>query len=109
MGSVTGAGVAEITNQLEYDDEVAFNACQKIRNLSRRIDDRPWALTVSFTHPHDPYVARKKYWDLYEDCAHLEPEISQIPFEDQDEHSKRLFLANDYTHPTPKPECFGVI
>jgi choline-sulfatase len=26
MGSVTGAGVAEITNQMEYDDEVAFAA-----------------------------------------------------------------------------------
>ena len=24
LGSVTGAGVAEITNQLEYDDEVAY-------------------------------------------------------------------------------------
>jgi hypothetical protein len=24
MGSVTGAGVAEISNQMEYDDEVAF-------------------------------------------------------------------------------------
>lgn len=104
LGSVTGAGVAEITNQLEYDDEVAFNACQKIRNLSRRIDDRPWALTVSFTHPHDPYVARKKYWDLYEDCAYLEPEISAIPFEEQDEHSKRLFLANDYTNFEITPE-----
>lgn len=104
LGSVTGAGVAEITNQLEYDDEVAFNACQKIRNLSRRIDDRPWSLTVSFTHPHDPYVSRKKYWDLYEDCAHLEPEISAIPFEEQDEHSKRLFLANDYTNFDITPE-----
>jgi choline-sulfatase len=96
LGSVTGAGVAEITNQLEYDDEVAFHACQKIRNLSRRKDDRPWSLTVSFTHPHDPYVARKKYWDLYEGCDHLEPEVSALSFEEQDEHSKRLFLANDY-------------
>ena len=26
IGSVTGAGVAEITNQMEYDDEVAFAA-----------------------------------------------------------------------------------
>ncbi|NBQ27177.1 MAG: choline-sulfatase, partial [Rhodobacteraceae bacterium] len=26
MGSVTGAGVAEITNQMEYDDEVAYHA-----------------------------------------------------------------------------------
>jgi choline-sulfatase len=32
-------------------------------------------LTVSFTHPHDPYVARKQYWDLYEDCPELEPRV----------------------------------
>ncbi len=30
LGSVTGAGVAETTNQLEYDDEVAHFACQKL-------------------------------------------------------------------------------
>ena len=71
LGSVTGAGVAEITNQMEYDDEVGFAACQKLYQLSRTYtseETRPWCLTVSFSHPHDPYVARKKYWDLYEDC-----------------------------------------
>jgi len=96
MGSVTGAGVAEISNQMEYDDEVAFNATQKIYDLSRGKDDRPWCVTVSFTHPHDPYVARKKYWDLYEDCEHLMPEIGPIPYEDHDTHSKRIFDANDW-------------
>jgi choline-sulfatase len=35
MGSVTGAGVAEITNQMEYDDEVAFAAEQKLYDLAR--------------------------------------------------------------------------
>ena len=54
LGSVTGAGVAEITNQMEYDDEVAFNAVQKLYDLSRGADDRPWCLTVSFTHPARP-------------------------------------------------------
>ena len=73
MGSVTGAGVAEISNQLEYDDDVAFQATQKVYEYARGADARPWCLTVSFTHPHDPYVARKKYWDLYEDCEHLLP------------------------------------
>ena len=68
LGSVTGAGVAEISNQMEYDDEVAFHATRKVYDLGRGHDDRPWCLTVSFTHPHDPYVARRKYWDLYEDC-----------------------------------------
>ena len=56
----------------------------------------PWCLTVSFTHPHDPYVTRKKYWDLYEDCAHLEPEIADLGYEQQDPHSKRIFDANDW-------------
>ncbi|SHG61688.1 choline-sulfatase [Cognatishimia maritima] len=96
MGSVTGSGVAEITNQLEYDDEVAYNATRKIYDLGRRNDDRPWCLTVSFTHPHDPYVARKKYWDLYEDCEHLMPEVGDLGYDNQDTHSKRIFDANDW-------------
>ncbi|CUH64102.1 Choline-sulfatase [Thalassovita gelatinovora] len=96
MGSVTGAGVAEITNQMEYDDEVAFHATRKIYDLARGADARPWCLTVSFTHPHDPYVARRKYWDLYQDCDHLLPEIGPIPYEDQDPHSQRIFDANDW-------------
>ena len=99
LGSVTGAGVAEITNQMEYDDEVAFLANQKLYHLSRHNDDqgrRPWCLTVSFTHPHDPYVARKKFWDLYEDCEHLLPEIGPLPEEGQDPHSKRIIHSCDY-------------
>ena len=59
-------------------------------------DDRPWCLTVSFTHPHDPYVARRRFWDLYEDCPEFEPTVPAIPYEDQDPHSQRLYLASDY-------------
>ena len=96
MGSVTGAGVAEISNQMEYDDEVAYNATRKLYDLSRGADARPWCLTVSFTHPHDPYVTRKKYWDLYEDCEHLQPTVPAMDYEDHDPHSKRIFDANDW-------------
>ena len=96
MGSVTGAGVAEITNQLEYDDEVAHHATRKLYDLARGSDERPWCLTVSFTHPHDPYVARKKYWDIYADCAHLQPQVAAMPYQDQDAHSQRIFDANDW-------------
>ena len=96
MGSVTGAGVAEITNQMEYDDEVAYNATRKLYDLSRGHDARPWCLTVSFTHPHDPYVARKKYWDLYKDCEHLMPDVGPIPYAEQDAHSQRILDANDH-------------
>ena len=96
MGSVTGAGVGEISNQMEYDDEVAYNATRKVYDLARGGDTRPWCLTVSFTHPHDPYVARRKYWDLYEDCEHLLPDVPAMDYEDHDNHSKRIFDANDW-------------
>ena len=84
---------------MEYDDEVAFFGCQKLHQLARQSNDesaRPWCLTVSFNHPHDPYVARRKYWDLYEYCEHLEPRVSPMAHADQDPHSQRLYLANDY-------------
>ncbi len=96
MGSVTGAGVAEISNQMEYDDTVAFEARTKVYDLARGLDNRPWALTVSFTHPHDPYVARRKYLDLYEDCGYLLPEVPAFPLDQQDAHAQRIFKANDW-------------
>jgi choline-sulfatase len=103
LGSVTGAGVAEITNQYEYDDDVAFQACQKLYDLSRGAEARPWCLTVSFTHPHDPYVARRKYWDLYADCAETAPPEA-IAYADQDPHSQRLMDACDWRRFDLSPE-----
>ena len=103
LGSVTGAGVAEITNQLEYDDDVAHQTVQKLYDLSRGLDPRPWCLTASFTHPHDPYVARRKYWDLYNDAPELEPPPA-IAYADQDPHSRRLMDACDWRDLTITPD-----
>jgi choline-sulfatase len=95
LGSVTGAGVAETTNQLEYDDEVTFQATAKLRDLARGRDPRPWCLTVSFTHPHDPYVARPEFWDLYAGCPALDPAVPPLAPEAHDPHSRRLLAACD--------------
>ena len=81
---------------MEYDDEVAHSAVQTLYQLGRGEDDRPWCLTVSFTHLHDPFVARCRYWDLYADCDALMPRVPALDFADQDPHSQRLYLANDY-------------
>jgi choline-sulfatase len=99
LGSVAGAGIAETTNQLEYDDEVAFHAAQKLYELARHSTDpaaRPWCMTVSFSHPHDPYVARRQHWELYAQCPALEPAVGAISFDEQDPHARRLHLASDY-------------
>lgn len=96
MGSVTGSGIAEISNQLEYDDEVANFAATKLYDLARIPGHQPWCLTVSFTHPHDPYLARKHYWDLYATCPALEPRVQAMDFDHHDPHSQRIFKANDW-------------
>ncbi|KAB0680644.1 choline-sulfatase [Aureimonas leprariae] len=99
LGSVTNAGVAEISNQLEYDDEVAHFAGAKLYDYARSRDERPFCLTVSFTHPHDPYVARRRFWDLYEDCPALEPAVGRLPDAAFDPHSLRLLKAcNDHLY-----------
>ena len=87
--------MAEITNQLEYDDDVCHQAVQKIYDLSRGLDARPWCLTASFTHPHDPFVARRKYWDLYNDAPECEPPEPRS-YAEMDPHSKRLMDACDW-------------
>ena len=96
LGSVTGAGVAEISNQLEYDDEVAFRAQRRIYQHAQGEDERPWMLTASFTHPHDPYLARRQYWDLYAQSTHLQPDVPAIAYDNLDPHSQRIFDANDW-------------
>ena len=101
LGSVTGAGVAATSNQLEYDDEVAYHAKLKLHQLARREDDRPFCLTVSFTHPHDPYVTRQKYWDLYEGVDLPKLKVQSIPYDQQDTHSQRLYEAVDHENFAP--------
>jgi choline-sulfatase len=95
LGSVTDAGTAEITNQLDYDDEVAHHAKAVLYRLAREADKRPFCLTVSFTHPHDPYVARQEFWDLYDESQVPMPTVGPLADADIDPHSRRLMRAND--------------
>lgn len=65
MGPVTEA--PEVADNLLADGEVADHAIATLR----RIKDRSFFLAVGFSRPHVPYVAPKKYWDLYD--AHQLP------------------------------------
>lgn len=93
MSSVKQAGMAEITNQLEYDDEVAFHATRRLYDFARAPKTQPFCLTVSFTHPHDPYVARPRFWDLYADEDIDMPRVAAVARQNMDAHCGRLFDA----------------
>jgi choline-sulfatase len=94
MSSVLEAGVAEITNQLEYDDEVAFHAVRRLYDYARFEHDAPLCFCVSFSHPHDPYVARRRYWELFADDEIDPPAARAKAYEELDPHERRLWRAS---------------
>ncbi len=56
------------TNDMDYDEEVAFRAEHGLRRLARRRkeDGRPFFMCASFTGPHYPFRAPEDYWNLYQ-------------------------------------------
>jgi choline-sulfatase len=100
MTSVLQPGIAEITNQLEFDDDVLFQAKRKIYDHIRFDGDDPLAMLVSFTHPHDPYAARQQFWDLYQEAEIDLPKVPAMARDRLDAHSQRLYDVSamaDYT------------
>ena len=90
MSSVKQAGVAAVTNQLMYDDEVGTQSMKVIYDHARGENERPLCLVTSFIHPHDPYAARQNYWDAYKNVTISMPKVSRPHPDQQDLHSKRL-------------------
>jgi choline-sulfatase len=95
MGSVKEAGIAEATNQLDFDTEVAFQAERRLAEHARAADGRPLFLCVSFTHPHDPYAVPLAYWDRYRDEEIDLPRVPPLPESAMDAHSRRLARVSD--------------
>lgn len=94
MRAVTEAGYCERSLQIDYDEEVDYFANQKIYDLARRVDGKPFFMVASFTHPHSPYTALKEYWDLYKHEDIDMPSVGPIPFEKLDVHSQWLYLSH---------------
>lgn len=91
VNGVKRSGVYERTIQLDYDDEVCFRAVRKIHDLSASDERRPFALFVSFTHPHDPFAVPRRYWDRYRHDEIDMPSLGAMPRDGLDAHSQRLF------------------
>ncbi|MEY8838628.1 choline-sulfatase, partial [Cribrihabitans sp. XS_ASV171] len=92
MATVKESGMAQATFQIDYDDEVAFAARRWLFDRARdraQGDETPFALVASFIHPHDPYVARPEWWDVYADADIPLPDYPLTP-EQQDPFARRV-------------------
>ena len=88
MDSLSEAGQALATCQIDYDEEVGFAAVRRLYDLARDPDERPFLLVASFIHPHDPYVARPEWWDLYD---HDDIDLPDpMPEGQMDPHTRRI-------------------
>ena len=93
MRAVVDAGQCVRSLQIDYDDEVEHGAIQKVHDLARFAEE-PFFLTVSFTHPHSPFVTTRKHWDLYDHDDIVMPSVPAIPVDELDEMSRWLHFAH---------------
>ena len=91
MLSVVQAGLCETSNQLDFDEEVAFHSQCKLYDLARGGDKQPFFMTVSFTHPHDPFAISRNLWNRYNPKDIDMPAVQPIPYDQLDPHSRRLY------------------
>jgi len=89
LRSVVEAGLCERNLQIDYDEEVAYRAEQWLYDRARSPDERPFLLWASFTHPHNPFVTTRQYWDLYDHDKIAMPSVGFIPMAQRDPWSKR--------------------
>ena len=88
MDSLSEAGQALATYQIDYDEEVGHAAVRRLYDLARDADERPFLMVASFIHPHDPYVARPEWWNLYDhEVIDLPEPISEDAL---DPHTRRI-------------------
>lgn len=89
MDSVTQAGPCVRTNQVDFDEEVTFSARQRLFDIARDGDDRPFLMVVSLSHPHDPFTIPDPWWSRYRDAEVDMPRVSasDVP---EDPHTRRL-------------------
>ena len=103
--SFTLAGPVTRNVQIDYDEEVLHRARRKLFDLGRGVgidDGQPWHLTLSFTHPHDPYQCDHEHWARYDHDGIDMPTVGRL--DDQDPYSLRLLQQTGLEHFVPTDE-----
>lgn len=74
----TTTEMADVADEVYVDGARAVAAVEKLAELASA--DEPFFFAVGFNKPHLPFVAPKRYWDLYErDSFRMPPNLSWPP------------------------------
>jgi len=84
---VIKSGISARSMQMDHDEAVLSRAAAWLLDRSGR---RPFFLAVSFTHPHEPYFARREHWERYRHEDIPMPATPLLPESERDLHSRRM-------------------
>lgn len=99
---VVEAGTCTRSMQIDHDEEVVNTTVQKIFDLARDPEKKPFFLTASLTDPHNPYTISQKFYDMYSEDEINMPDAAYIPPEGRDAWSQRYYylIRQDEHHIT---------
>ena len=84
---VIKSGICTHSMQMDHDEAVLSRAVAWLLDVS---DRQPFFLAVSFTHPHEPYFARREHWERYRHEDIPMPATPLLPESERDLHSRRM-------------------
>ncbi len=72
-------GLAVEAPDVADNDLIDGRTADKAIEVMRQIRDKPFFLAVGFVKPHAPFVAPKKYFDLYDADDFISPPVDKLP------------------------------
>lgn len=69
---------ADVPDSTYGDGMIADEAIRRLQAAKQKPGE-PWFIAVGFLKPHLPFVAPKKYWDLYDRAAFPLPKLRELP------------------------------
>jgi len=69
---------ADVPDDTYYDGKIAVEAIKRLKQF-KSTPDQPFFLAVGFIRPHLPFVAPKKFWDLYQRSEFQLAEFRKAP------------------------------
>ena len=87
---VIRSGITASSMQMDHDNAVLSRSVEWLKQAARRPERQPFFLSVSFTHPHEPYFARREHWERYRHEDIPMPATPLLPEPERDLHSWRM-------------------
>ncbi len=88
--------MADVPDEKYKDAKTATEAINTLRRIAAKKDEQSFFLSVGFVKPHLPFVAPKKYWDLY-DPEQIKLSPNKIHPENSPEYSTTHYALANYS------------